>query len=102
MAKTKVLISFAVTTKLICVFVFAYAKSRFSRDEVHICFSHQVCTFPPGRPRSLSDCIIIFSVLPEANVRVILKSENKTDYSGPTKPTLEPRNEKTGVLHMRK
>ena len=29
-AKTKALISFAVTAKLICVFVFAYAKSRFS------------------------------------------------------------------------
>ena len=28
-AKTKALISFAVTAKLICVFVFAYAKSRF-------------------------------------------------------------------------
>ena len=32
MAKTKALISFAVTAKLICVFVFAYAKSRFSHD----------------------------------------------------------------------
>ena len=31
-AKTKVLISFAVTTKLICVFVFAFAKNRFSHD----------------------------------------------------------------------
>ena len=31
-AKTKALISFAVTTKLIWVFVFAYAKSRFSHD----------------------------------------------------------------------
>ena len=30
--KTKVLISFAVTAKLICVFVFAYAKSQFSQD----------------------------------------------------------------------
>ena len=29
MAKTKALISFAVTAKLICVFVFAYSKSRF-------------------------------------------------------------------------
>ena len=29
-AKTKALISFAVTAKLICVFAFAYAKSRFS------------------------------------------------------------------------
>ena len=31
-ARTKALISFAVTVKLICVFVFAYAKSRFSHD----------------------------------------------------------------------
>ena len=31
-AKTKTLISFAVTAKLICVFVFAYAKRRFSHD----------------------------------------------------------------------
>ena len=35
-AKTKALISFAVTTKLICVFVFAYAKSRFSHDEAQM------------------------------------------------------------------
>ena len=34
--KTKALISFAVTAKLICVFVFAYAKSRFSHDAAHI------------------------------------------------------------------
>ena len=31
-AKTKVLISCAVTAKLICAFVFAYAKSRFFHD----------------------------------------------------------------------
>ena len=30
--KTKALISFVVTAKLICVFVFTYAKSRFSHD----------------------------------------------------------------------
>ena len=35
-AKTKALISFAVTAKLICVFVFTYAKDRFSHDEAHI------------------------------------------------------------------
>ena len=35
-AKTNALISFAVTTKLICVFVFTYAKSRFSHDEAHL------------------------------------------------------------------
>ena len=38
-AKTKALISFAVTAKLICVFVFAYAKIRFSHDAAHICFN---------------------------------------------------------------
>ena len=35
-AKTKALISFAVTAKLICVFVFAYAKRWFSNDVAHI------------------------------------------------------------------
>ena len=36
MAKTKALISFAVTAKLICVFVFAYAKSWFSHNEAQL------------------------------------------------------------------
>ena len=35
-AKTKALISFAVTAKLICIFVFAYAKIQFSHNEAHI------------------------------------------------------------------
>ena len=35
-AKTKTLISFAVTAKLICVFVFAYAKCLFSYDGAQI------------------------------------------------------------------
>ena len=35
-AKTKALISFAVTSKLICVFVFAYAKNRVSHDAAHM------------------------------------------------------------------
>ena len=34
-AKAKALISFAVTAKLICVFVFAYAKCLFSHDAAH-------------------------------------------------------------------
>ena len=38
-AKTKALISFAVTAKLICVFVFAYAKRWFSHDAAHIFLS---------------------------------------------------------------
>ena len=37
-AKTKALISFAVTAKLICVFVFAYAKRCFPHDAAHIKF----------------------------------------------------------------
>ena len=34
--KTKALISCAVTAQLICVFVFAYAKSRFSHDTAQL------------------------------------------------------------------
>ena len=35
LAKTKALISFAVTAKLICAFVFAYAEILFSHDAAH-------------------------------------------------------------------
>ena len=35
-AKKKALISFAVTTKLICIFVFPYAKCWFSHDAAHL------------------------------------------------------------------
>ena len=41
-AKTKALISFAVTAKLICVFVFAYAKCWFSHDAAHINISRLI------------------------------------------------------------
>ena len=34
--KTKALISFAVTVKLICAFVFAYADCWFSHDAAHV------------------------------------------------------------------
>ena len=36
-AKTKALISFAVTAKLICIFVFAYADCWFSHDVAQLC-----------------------------------------------------------------
>ena len=39
-AKTKALISFAVTAKLICVFVFAYAYCWFSHEAAHLCSKH--------------------------------------------------------------
>ena len=35
-AKTKALISFAVTAKVICAFVFAYAKCWFSHEMAHM------------------------------------------------------------------
>ena len=35
-SKTKALVSIVVTAKLICVFVYAYAKSRFSNGATHI------------------------------------------------------------------
>ena len=38
-AKTKAMISFAVTAKLICIFVFAYSKRWFSYDAAQICFA---------------------------------------------------------------
>ena len=38
-AKTKALISCAVTAQLICVYVFANAKSRFSHNEAHMTFA---------------------------------------------------------------
>ena len=36
MAKTKALISCAITAQLNCVFLFAYANSRFSHDEAQL------------------------------------------------------------------
>ena len=41
-AKTKALISFAVTAKLICVFAFAYAKNRFSHDAAQFIMSSKI------------------------------------------------------------
>ena len=42
-AKTKALISFSVSAKLICVFVFAYAKSQFSHDQAQMGVFSTVC-----------------------------------------------------------
>ena len=53
MTKTKVLISFAVTAKLICVFVFASAKCRFSHDAAHICWVKWDKTFFSTLPRQI-------------------------------------------------
>ena len=45
-AKTKALISCMVTTQLICAFVFAYAKSRFSHNAAHIIFCCHIIAKP--------------------------------------------------------
>ena len=52
MAKTKALISFAVTAKLICVFVFAYVKNQFSQDAAHL--SLLIKTVPSNVETALS------------------------------------------------
>ena len=44
--KIKVLISFAFTAKLICVFLFAYAKSWFSHDAAHMELNKKAGMFP--------------------------------------------------------
>ena len=42
-AKTKALISWAVSVQLIFGFVLAYAKDRFSHDVAHISMSWEIC-----------------------------------------------------------
>ena len=51
--KTKALISFAVTAKLICVFVFAYTESRFSHDTAHV--KVRLKCIPAQEPVVMSD-----------------------------------------------
>ena len=52
-AKTKALISFVVTAKLICVFVFAYAKIRFSHDAAHIMAELENIPIMPAHSRTI-------------------------------------------------
>ena len=55
-AKTKALIRFAVTAKLICVFVFAYAKIRFSHDEAHL------KAYSSGKQGKKKSCVGVCSI----------------------------------------
>ena len=59
-AKTKALISFAVTAKLICVFVFAYAKLRFSHDEAHFVSVPKFLWLVTSRHNSLQEVRCVF------------------------------------------
>ena len=85
MAKTKALISFAVTAKLICVFVFAYAKIRFSHDEAHTSSgfpnksdtNHSARQYRLVTGMKLNTCVIPF--LQRATNVLISLSGNKAD-----------------------
>ena len=56
-AKNKALISSAVTPQLICAFVYAYAKSRFSHDATHLVNIH---VSYPIHAISRVKCIVIY------------------------------------------
>ena len=58
-AKTKALISCAVTAQLICVFVLAYSESRFSHDAAHIYRGHNHTSRKKQRTRQLTNNIKI-------------------------------------------
>ena len=47
-AKTKALISFAVTAKLICAYVFAYADRWFCHDVAHLLYTVKCIWFSRG------------------------------------------------------
>ena len=59
-AKTKALISFAVTAKLICAFVFAHANCWFSHDVAHIL----IALYLQGCVSSLLD-LLLDGMVPE-------------------------------------
>ena len=54
-AKTKALISFAVTAKLICAFVFAYANCWFSHEAAHLLTC--VLVIPSNNSFVISACL---------------------------------------------
>ena len=69
------LISFVVTAKLICVFVFAYAKSQFSHDAAHI-------SFILGSGVILSFLLCSFLCRDKKQTQsIVLKTENNKVYS---------------------
>ena len=65
-ATTKVLISFAVTAKLICDFVFAYAKGRISHDAAHMLQANFSYVNPLYRDRT-SSCTYKLSLMQTPN-----------------------------------
>ena len=70
--KTKALISFAVTAKLICDFVFAYAKSWFSHDEAQIIQPYSQCFFSDGYDIDVESFFLMSLMLGEINIQYFL------------------------------
>ena len=77
-AKTKALISFAVTAKLICVFVFTYADCWFSHEAAHIALFHymQVAQDRP-QERPGPKVIKLFSCSDQLRLKFILLINDK-------------------------
>ena len=71
--KTKALISFEVTAKLISVFVFAYAKRWFSHDAAHLFLIYQGHMFIKIVAKHLIMCIINFLKISSILVPDIIK-----------------------------
>ena len=81
MAKTKALIIFAVTAKLICVFVFAYADCWFSDEAAQMTLDDEIFniiqTFDAHNPDKS-----IFDQMPHFMIFVIWKSIHFPIYFG--------------------
>ena len=89
--KTKALISFAVTAKLICVFVFAYAKSRVfslrgSYNSYHGGEARDLKLEIPGTPPTVRICISLIFFIYNGRICIMLlfadnlKKCTKTSY----------------------
>ena len=76
-AKTKALISFAVTVKLICVFVFAYAKCWFSHDAAHFGISILKIIIRSAKWRFMDYTILNMSILPSFHLFVFSSTSNE-------------------------
>ena len=70
-SKTKALISFSVTAKLICVFVFEYAKSRFSHDAAHLKVKTRMSYHRVKPPKGLNELQTV-----KTQIRLLLEEQS--------------------------
>ena len=95
------MISFMVTVKLICVFVFAYAKVRFSQDKAQIANEMLVLSHMVNTESNMSAQISmnLLNLLHE-NDKMFSKALHFIFFSSTS--LIEPHHEKTRFLHMQK